>query len=87
MEHDQADFKQLVYREPAHLGPEHHCLGSGSYDSFWFGVSGPDKSGTQHEIDHKGKVFLYFKKNGQWKPLYAQFDGKGNLVRVNGVKV
>lgn len=88
VDHDQGPFSQLVYREPARLGPENHCLGSGSYDSFWFGVSAPGDDGIQHEITHEGKVSLYFQEtDGDWKSLIAQFDGKGNLLRVNGVKV
>lgn len=81
----QGDYNFEEYREPARTGPDVLEL-SGSWNAFWFGVTGPDDDGIQHEIQHKGQAVLYLTDdNKNWYEIRAQFDGKGSLVHVNGV--
>jgi hypothetical protein len=81
-------YTESEYREPARTGPDVYHLGGGDYESFWFGVSGPDDDGVQHEINHKGQVAFYMLEEGtgEWKSLKVQFNGKGELIHVNGVE-
>lgn len=83
-------YDESVYREPARVGPKNFCLGGFAGGSFWFGVSAPDADGIQHKIDHKGGVDLYLQPdagdNDTWMSLRVQFDGRGNLLHVNGVE-
>lgn len=53
------EYDRAVYREPARLGGENFDLTGSDVGSSWFGVSAP-RDGTQHKIDHKGLVSLYF---------------------------
>lgn len=81
-------YDESEYREPARTGPDVFELDGSDVGSFWFGVSAPDEDGIQHEFDHKGQVALYMKESetGEWKSLKAQFDGKGDLLHVNGIE-
>ena len=80
------EYEEASYRGPARLGPENHVLGGSDAGSFWFGVSAPDpEDGIQSEIVHKGQENLYMKdSNGDWHSLKVQFNGKGELLHVNG---
>lgn len=86
------EYDRAVYREPARLGGENFDLTGSDVGSFWFGVSAPDTGGVQHKIDHKGQVSLYFiiENDGdgdvEVKSLQVQFNGKGELLRANGIE-
>lgn len=81
--HHGVEYQRAVYREPARLGPDNFCLGGSDVGSFWFGIAGPDLT----RIEHQGQVRLYFEDaNGDWHSLRAQFDGRGQLLHVNGVE-
>lgn len=82
------EFTESEYREPARTGPDVFHLDASDVESFWFGVSAPDGDGIQHEVNHKGQVAFYMKERGSddWKSLKAQFDGRGDLLHVNGVE-
>jgi hypothetical protein len=78
-----------TYREPAVRGGnnDYSIVTSGSWSAFWFGVSGPDGSGIQHPVDHKGQVSMYYEtQDGDVYSIIAQFNGKGELLHVNGVR-
>lgn len=80
------EYDESEYREPARTGPDVYDLGGSDSGAFWFGVSGPDEDGIQHEIDHRGQVALFLRdaETGDWYEVRAQFDGHGDLVHVNG---
>lgn len=82
------EYDEAVYREPARTGPDNFRLGESDAGAFWFSVSAPDADGVQHRIDHRGQVAFFMKDadTGEWMSLKAQFNGKGELVHVNGVK-
>lgn len=85
---DVSDVTEYTYREPARLGGNGDVTvgATGSFDSFWFGVSGPGADGVQNEIVHKGQVSIYYETDdGDVRSLVAQFDGNGELRSVNGV--
>lgn len=81
-------YSEAEYREPARTGPDVYNLGGYAGGSFWFGVSAPDDQGIQHKIDHTGQVAFYMRDSttGEWRSLKAQFNGKGDLLHVNGVE-
>jgi hypothetical protein len=85
---EDIDHVGWTYREPARLGGN----GDVSMDwdatsgAFWFGVSAPDADGIQHEIGHKGQASMYYEtEDGDVYSIVAQFNGKGELLHVNGV--
>ncbi len=80
------EYDRAIYREPARLGGQNVELGGWDGGSFWFGVTAPDENGIQHPIEHKGQVSLYLEVDGEWQWLKVQFNGKGELLSVNGVE-
>ena len=84
---EEIEHVQWTYREPARLGGQNHDVGwEGTSDAFWFGVSAPDDDGIQHEILHRGQVSMYYETaGGDVYSIVAQFNGKGELLHVNGV--
>lgn len=82
------EYDASNYRAPARLGPENHETGGSDVERYWFGVSAPDENGIQHEIDHRGQEVLYIREaeTADWYEIRAQFDGRGNLRNVNGIK-
>ncbi len=85
---EEIDHVHWTYREPSRLGGNNHSVAwEGLSDAFWFGVSAPDINGIQHEIEHKGQVSMYYEtEDGDVYSIIAQFNGKGELLSVNGVK-
>lgn len=85
---EDVEFDKWMYREPARLGggENHVAEFSTTWDAFWFGVTAPDSEGIQHKINHKGQATQYFMDTeGNVYSLTAQFNGKGELLHVNGV--
>lgn len=80
------EYDEAEYREPARTGPEVFGLGGSGAGAFWFGVSAPDGDGIQHEVQHRGQVSLYLRVGDEWREIRAQFNGRGELVNVNGVR-
>lgn len=87
------DYDESEYREPARTGPEVFHGGGSSVGANWFGVSAPDEDGIQHPIDHKGEAAWYLGVDtdddgeaDEWYELRAQFNGKNELLNVNGVE-
>lgn len=86
---EEIDHVQWTYREPARLGGKNHeAEWASTSTAFWFGVTAPDGDGIQHEIAHKGQVNMYYETpDGDIYSITAQFNGKGDLLHVNGVEV
>lgn len=93
----RVDFEEVtfhdrwVYREPVRLGGGENFvldgLGGSTVDAFWYGVSVPDEDGVHHDIDHTGRVTSYYETApDRWRSLAAQFNGRHELLRVNGVE-
>ncbi len=81
-------YDTWTYREPVRLGGENFVVEGEdeSINAFWFGVSAPDGDGIQHQVHHKGQVSMYYETaGGDVVSLIAQFNGKGELLHVNGV--
>jgi hypothetical protein len=85
---DPIDHVHWTYREPARLGGSNTSVAwAGTSNAFWFGVTAPDSQGIQHNFDHKGQVSMYYETaDGDVYSIIAQFNGKGELISVNGVK-
>ncbi|TVR71148.1 MAG: hypothetical protein EA415_11750 [Sphaerobacteraceae bacterium] len=81
IDHNLGGWDNLVWREPARLGGQNNVSGPDSFNTLYLGVAGPDGGG----VAHKGQVSVYYEINGEWSSIIAQFDGKGELVHVNGV--
>lgn len=85
---EPVEYDRWVYREPSRLGSDNHVAGSpdATASAFWFGVTGPDADGIQHEIVHDGTVWSYYVDDeGSVKHLQAEFSD-GELLHVNGVQ-
>jgi hypothetical protein len=86
--YEPVTYDTWVYREPSRLGGGNFVsddLGGATSDRFWYGVTGPDADGIQHEIVHDGPADQYFETEDGWRSLIARFDD-GELLRVNGVE-
>jgi hypothetical protein len=86
---EEINHTEWTYREPTRLGGNGDVSmdWDGTSSAFWFGVSAPDANGIQHEIEHKGQVSMYYEtEDGAVYSIIAQFNGKGGLLHVNGVK-
>lgn len=85
--HEEVTYSNRLYRETSRLDGNFE-FGEGTSDRFWFGVSGPDTSGVQHEIVHDGVAVQYFREANAWRSLTASFSendfGHGLLTDVNG---
>jgi hypothetical protein len=91
------DYVAWIYREPARgdFNPAQPGRSNFVFDCpeicssgnrFWYGVTAPGADGIQHEIVHRGAVHQYFiTSEGDVRSLVAQFNGKGELLHVNGV--
>jgi hypothetical protein len=79
-EHGAAD--DITFREPARTGPENVSVGGGAWDTLYLAVSGPECG----DIQHRGQVTVNYHYGDDIYQIVAQFNGKGELLRVNGVK-
>ena len=85
---EEQTYDTYVYREPARLGGGNFVSEYDNYvtsSAFWYGVTGQDSEGIQHEIVHDGQVIQYFETKDGWTELTAKFDD-GELIDVNGVE-
>ena len=77
-----------TYREAARLGGQTaEPVDLDGFNTLYLGVSAPDAEGNQGEIFHKGQVSVYYDCNGETQSIVAQFNGKGEILHVNGIKV
>lgn len=86
---EEIEYDTWTYREPVRLGGNGDFVDEtgGTADAFWFGVTAPDEDGIQTEIEHKGQVSMYYEtEDGDVYSIIAQFNGKGELLHVNGVE-
>jgi hypothetical protein len=79
-EHGPAD--DITFREPARTGAENVSVGGGAWDTLYLAVSGPECG----DIEHKGQVTVNYHYGDDVYTIVAQFNGKGELQSVNGVK-
>jgi hypothetical protein len=81
---DEGAADDIIWREPARLGGQNVHFGpqSTAWNTLYLGVSGPECG----DIQHKGQVSVYYEFEGETFSIVAQFNGKGELLRVNGVK-
>jgi hypothetical protein len=72
-----------TYREAARLGGQtEDALDLGTFNTLYLGVSDGGNA-----ISHKGQVSVYYTCDDGVKSIVAQFNGKGEVLSVNGVKV
>ena len=71
----------ITFREPARTGPANLSVGGGAWDTLYLGVSGPECG----DIQHKGQVTVNYHYGDDIYTIVAQFNGKGELLHVNGV--
>lgn len=74
---------KITFREPARTGPENITVGDGAWDTLYLGVTGPECG----DIQHRGQVTVNYHYEDGIRTIVAQFNGKGELLRVNGVRV
>lgn len=80
---DHDGYTTLVQREPVRYKHNVVDTAPANFNSAWLGISGP--SGP--EIAHKGPMQWYYEVgDDEWVSLTFQFNGKGELVHVNGVR-
>jgi hypothetical protein len=73
----------ITFREPPRLGgQENVSVGDGTWDVLYLGVSGPECG----DIQHKGQVTVDYFIGDDIYTIVAQFNGKGELLHVKGVK-
>jgi hypothetical protein len=72
----------ITFREPARTGPENVSVGGGAWDTLYLAVTGPECG----EIEHRGQVTVNYHYGDDIYTIVAQFNGKGELLRVNGVR-
>jgi hypothetical protein len=72
----------IIWREPTRLGGQNVSIGGGAWDTLYLGVSGPECG----DIQHKGQVSVSYQYEDETFSIVAQFNGKGELLSVNGVK-
>jgi hypothetical protein len=81
VQHNIGAFETLVQREPARYR-QNVVTGPGDFDVAWLGIV--DSDGTP--VDHKGQLNWYYEvDDDQWVSLTFQFNGKGELLHLNGV--
>lgn len=74
--------EDTVWNEPVKFGGENTQASSGDapadtpFDVLWLPVDG-----------HKGPVTVYYDTGDGWEHVTAQFNGKGELVHVNGERL
>ncbi|QBI20794.1 hypothetical protein ER308_15285 [Egibacter rhizosphaerae] len=79
---DHGEYDTLVQREPTRYKGNEVDHDPGQFNAAWVGIAGPQGP----EIAHKGQMTWYYdtEDNG-WVSLTFQFNGKGELLHVNGV--
>ncbi len=83
IDHGFEEADGYTWREPARLGGGNYVSDGGpTYGTLYLGVSGPECG----EVHHKGQVSVYYEVDGELYSIIAQFNGKGELIRVNGVR-
>jgi hypothetical protein len=82
--YEEITYESHLYREVNRLNGNFE-FGAGTSSRFWYGVTGPDTDGIQHQVVHDGLVVQYFRTDEGWKHLTATFE-EGRLVDVNDVK-
>lgn len=76
-----ADADSTVWAEPVkYANDNQQATGSEEFDALWLFA-------PSHERGHKGQVTVYYDLGDEWQHITAQFNGKGELVRVNGQRV
>lgn len=81
VQHDlNADAATTVWNEPVKYANENQqASGVDTFDALWL-------YGPSHAQGHKGPVTVYYEDDGTWQHIAARFNGKGELVQVNGVR-
>ena len=75
-------YDTLVQREPARYRQNVVTADPENFNSAWLGIAGPQGP----EIAHKGQMTWYYNTaEDGWVSLTFQFNGKGELLHVNGV--
>ena len=84
VEHGIGTYDTLVQREPARYKQNVVDREGGDFTAAWLGIGGPEGPG----LDHQGELHWYYEvADGAWVSLTFEFDGQGDLVRVNDVHV
>lgn len=84
VEHGIGAYDTLVQREPARYKQNVVDRDGGDFTVAWLGIAGPEGP----ELDHKGELHWYYEVgDGEWVSLTFEFDGQGDLVRVNDAHV
>jgi hypothetical protein len=79
--YEEVTYENHLYREVNRLDGNFE-FGAGTSSRFWYGVSGPDEDGIQHQVVHDGTVVQYFRTEEGWKHLTATFED-GRLLEIN----
>lgn len=70
-----------VWNEPVkYANDNQQATGSEEFDQLYLFA-------PSHERGHKGQVTVYYDLDGTWQHITAQFNGKGELVHVNGARL
>ena len=77
--HGAAD--EIWWRQPATSQGRTVSVGDGTWNTLYLGVSGPECE----PLELQGPVTVYYEYDDATYSVRAQFDGQGELVRVNGV--
>lgn len=82
IQHDlEATAEQTVWNEPVKYANDNQvATGGGTFDALWLYA-------PSHDLGHKGQVTVYYNIDGAWQHITAQFNGKGELVHVNGARL
>ena len=77
-------YGTLVQREPVRYRQNVVTEAPVNYDSAWLGIAGPQGP----EIAHKGPMHWYYEVgDDEWVSLSFHFNGRGELLRVNDVRL
>jgi hypothetical protein len=78
-----AGYTTLVQREPNRIGGQNRVTHNPTnYNEAWLSILGPEGPG----VHHKGTFSWYYEvDDNEWVSLKFQFNGKGELLNVNGV--
>lgn len=77
--HGSAD--DILWREPNRLGGQNVSFGGGIWNTLYLGIANAQCAA----IRHKGQVTVYYVYGNDVYSITAEFNGKGELLSVNGV--
>lgn len=78
------DYERYVWCEPVRLGGAAECFeGTDSFHTLYLGIT----EAPHQPVHHTGQVSVYYETDDGWKAIIAQFNGKGELLRVNGERL